>query len=672
MYWQMGGSVLLLAAQALLWAVGGSLLAVSVFRIERDRILITGISLGLVLHLVLGNLLARLGSVQAGFWTAAVLVLLLGMLAQHRSRIRLPRVEIEQLQPLLWLVGITILITWTGRGLEIFDDRKNLALISSMAAGNIPPQFYMNPDFHFSYHYGFQLFAANLMRSGGLFPWSAFDLAKGFTAALSVMLCYTWAKGFTRSSTGGMWAAFLLLFASGSRWLLLFVPQSLLLRAGENITFWGINVLSGDNLLEALTSAWVLHGGPPFPVPFAYNSGIFPPFILSAQAGPRSLGLIAMFLVIILIPHLKRWEGTAVLAAVFALWALAAEATFGLFLAAFLLFSILVGTGSVKKTERHRWQLLLAALVFGGLLSIFQGGTFTEMARDLFFGDSLAAKTAAGGSPFSLRFPPAIVSSHLGSLSLTDPLQLLVGLLEMGVALLMIPVVLQQLREWLKMGDSASVLLALSAFTGILLPLFLEYDVDRDITRMSTHGLGALVLLSLPAIIRWTAERGRQTAALLQSGWTALLCFGGLVVAGSLFTAVPVATFGDEITPLDAAITLDVWDQLEPGALVLDSHPWRSVVITGRLIRSSLSSSTPLPAWEQLVADPDPSRAAAHGYGYILMDDAWWERLTQDQHAALGESCVQLLLEKHDNCAGCGRRLYDIRSCAGGQPAGSE
>ncbi|MBN1265048.1 MAG: hypothetical protein JXA25_06120 [Anaerolineales bacterium] len=665
MYWLLSGNIinpLLLGLQCLLWCTGGWLLTILYFKPGKNSLLV-GISLGLTLHLVFSNLLGKIVPVGAGFWIAAAIVLGAGILAAVLEKREIPRPTSSDLLPLLWLLGLTLLITLIGRGVGIFDDRKNLALISTMAAGDIPPHFYMNPGFLFSYHYGFQLLGANLMRTGGFFPWSAFDLSKGFTAALAILMCYTWAASFLRSTSGGIWAAFLFTFASGARWLLLLVPQSLLIKAGEHITFWGNSVLSGDSLLDALTSPWVLQGGPPFPIPFAYNSGVFPPFILGAQAGPRSLGCVTLFLALLLIPLLRNWRGSALLSIVFALWALTAEAAFGLILIGFVLYSLLMWAGIAKFPDRILWYRLLLAFVLGGLLSLFQGGTFTEIARNLFLEKGGSALLGNGASPFAFRISPTIISSHLGALSISDPLQLLVGLSEMGAAILMIPLVLWSMKRWLQEGELAGTIFALSALTGILLPLFLAYDVDRDITRLSTYGLMGFVLLSLPALLRWASRLQQRTAAVLLCTWTGLLCFAGLIILGSLLTALPAATFGDDITPLDAAMTHELWNQLEPETLVLDSHEWRSVVVTGRLIRSSQSSFIRLAEWENLVANPVPEEMVRSGYSYVYMDDAWWKQLSQEEKSALEAPCVELLLRKTDNCADCGRRLFALQAC---------
>ncbi len=665
MYWIMSQSQLAsfsVLLQGILWCIGGWLLIQSLFRSPGKSIL-PGISLGLSMYLFFINLLARTGITTTGYWPAAILVLALGCLAAMLAKPAFPRLSMQDLLPLIWLAGLTLLITLIGRGLGIFDDRKNLSLISIMAAGDIPPRFYMNPDFHFSYHYGFQLLGSNLMHTGGFFPWSAFDLSKGFTAALAILMCWTWAKSFLQSRTSALWAAFLFTFASGARWLLLLAPQSFLRSAGEEITFWGTSAFSGDSLLEALTSSWSLQGGPPFPIPFAFNSGIFPPFILGAQAGPRSLGTITLFLVLLLIPSMKNWWSAALLGTVFALWGLAAEATFVLFGIGFIIYSLLMWIGTAPNTDPSTWRKFFGALAAGGLLSLVQGGTITEIALSILTSRGSEGASAAAEAGFSLHPVPAIISAHLGSLSITDPHQLLVGICEMGGALLLLPAVVILLRSWLKRGHIHTSVFAISSLVGILLPLFLSYDVERDITRLSTYGLIGCTLLALPALTSWTRKMQRDTAVIFLGGLTFLLTSGGLVIFGSLLTAVPAATFSQDIAPIDASMTRELWNELEPGSLVFDTHDWRSVVITGRLTRSSASSNVRLSDWEELAAHPNPETAARAGFSYMYLDDYAWQNMTRIERDSFTRPCVHLVLEKEDNCANCVRRLFDIREC---------
>src|SRR3989337_336303 len=147
--------------------IGGWLLATHAFRLERGERLIIGFGLGLVCYLWFVNLIGRWLTPDWTFAGAGILVLILGMAyAWNGTR---PAIDWKDFQVWRWLV-IGLILVWLfariARGMAIFDDRKNISIVSTMAAGDIPPHHYMNSAVLFAYHYGFQLFGASLMRLG--------------------------------------------------------------------------------------------------------------------------------------------------------------------------------------------------------------------------------------------------------------------------------------------------------------------------------------------------------------------------------------------------------------------------------------------------------------------------------------------------------------------------
>ena len=85
-----------------------------------------------------------------------------------------------------------------------------------MAAGDVPPHFALNPSLNFGYHYFLLLLAAQFMRIGSMFPWSALDLGRGLILVLPLMLAALWAYRFTRQRMAGALSAFMLAFAGGA------------------------------------------------------------------------------------------------------------------------------------------------------------------------------------------------------------------------------------------------------------------------------------------------------------------------------------------------------------------------------------------------------------------------------------------------------------------------
>ncbi|MGD8632157.1 MAG: hypothetical protein PVF85_01210 [Anaerolineales bacterium] len=671
MYWFMSGTVggwLLLFVFLSLISIGGWFIASHSFRLQGRERLISGIGIGLVCYIFFTNILGQILSPGISFYLAGLLVVVAGLIARYAD----PQGELRSREVNVWpllilLFSLTALITLIGRGIAIFDDRKNLSIISTMAAGDIPPHFYMNPDYLFNYHYGFQLFAAGLMRVGGLFPWSAFDLGKGIVSALAIILAGVWGWRVTHSKGWAAATGLLLALSSGSRWLLNFLPLSILQRASVRIDLWGASDSTVRSLINGLSQSWAIDGGPPLALPFAYVNGILQPFVLKLHKGPIGLGLVILILMLLLIGKNRSWPGFLVLCVLSATWGLTAEAEFILFgfgvLAAVAFTAASKGMRSLSGTSAYIQTLL--AMLIGGVVSLVQGGTITEMAKGIVgisSGSGLGGGTGLGG--FQFRWPPAIVSAHLGELRLTNGYELLVGLLEIGPAILAGILVLFCIRRWLQHDRLAEAALALGSYAGFILPLFLRYTVDRDITRMSAFALLSWILLAVPILAILMRRMKLDWLRIAVVSWSGALIFGGLVVTGSLFTAIPKAIFSYQISDLDVHMTRQVWDELPQDALIMSSHEWLVVPVTGRLTRTFADNTTPLDEWLRQLEDPDPRKLENAGFDYVYVDEAWWQEMPADIQDSYSKECGQLVAEVEDTSKLHFRRLFDISHCS--------
>src|SRR4030042_905456 len=207
MYWFLEAQAIALvplAVTCLLWATGGWVIASGGFRPEPGERVVVGAGTGLAIHLVAANLLAHVMPSGAAFAVSAILVFVLGLgLCLHpRPGCDPGDVRRAWLQLVAW-AALALVFTLIARGLGILDDRKNLALISLMANGNIPPPFYMDAATPFKYHYGSQLLGAELMSLGGMTPWSAFDGRKGSLGGLAILLSWHLGKRLTHPAGGG-------------------------------------------------------------------------------------------------------------------------------------------------------------------------------------------------------------------------------------------------------------------------------------------------------------------------------------------------------------------------------------------------------------------------------------------------------------------------------------
>jgi hypothetical protein len=658
-------ALILLSLQFLLIAVGGWVTATHAFRLPSKQRIPVGISLGLILFIFFSNILGRWIPPEWSFWISVVCVVLVGGLTWFINKDQFLNPRDLKVWPQLLMLGVAILLfTLIGRGLGIFDDRKNLSLISLMAAGDIPPHFYMNSEFFFSYHYGFQLLGASLMRIGGLFPWSAFDLSKGIVAGLAILMSFVWGRKVSRSHWGGVIFAFLILFASGTRWLLLLFPPSLVLKASQGLTLWGSGAQSTQTLLQGLSSIWVVEGGPPTPIPFAFTNGILQPFILHLQAGPRSLALVIFFTLSLIIGRRRNLVSTIIVIIVLSTWALTAEAEFALFAAGIGILTLFLLILRVDRKKLEVARDLIGIVFVAGLFSLIQGGTITEIAKGLLprSGGAALLGTIGPDVGFGLRFPPAIVSSHLGEMRILHPGELVIALAEIGPLLLLAPVAAWFARKRILKRDYFSGAFGVSTILGFLLPVFIYYSVDRDVTRMTQYALVGWLILGWPVIVvSWKLNQAWWRSLL--TGFGFLTVFGGLVVSGPLLSALHTVVFADGIAPVDAVMLRSNWDTLEPGSEVLDSDPWRAVALTGRLTRSSASSYATLPEWECLRSGPSLDRVVSAGFEYIYIDTYWWNSMTEEGRNSYSSPCVELFDEASDNAENGRRWLYDLRSC---------
>jgi hypothetical protein len=668
LYWLRTGQaidVLLLGLQFLLLSLGGWVTITHAFRLPSKQRIPAGISLGLILFIFISNILGRWLPPDWSFWISALGVLLIGVLAWLINKDQFVDLRDLQVWPQLLAFGIAIvLITLIGRGLAVFDDRKNLSLISLMAAGDIPPHFYMNSEFLFSYHYGFQLLGASMMRIGGFFPWSAFDLSKGIMGSLVLLLSYVWGRKVSRSHTGGILFALILLFASGTRWLLLLLPPSFVQSVSHELVLWGSGAQSADTLLQGLSSNWVIEGGPPARIPFAFVNGILQPFVLYLQAGPRSLALVIFFTLLLVVDRRKNFLSIILITLMLATWALAAEAEFALFVIGIGILSLLFLRASAIRKRLDKFRALFGVTATAGVLSILQGGTITEVSKGVLNRFSGVVEMGSLGPDvgFGWRFPPAIVSSHLGEMRIFNLGELVIALAEIGPLLLLAPIAIWFARKRMRKGDYFLGAFGVSTILGFVFPLFISYSVDRDVTRMTQYALVGWLILGWPVIVAlWKMNRARWRFVLAGFGFLTVL--GGLVVSRPLLSAMDSAVFADGIMPVDAVMLRSNWDSLEPGSAVLDSNPWRAVVLTGRLTRSSASSYATLVQWESLISEPSLERVVADGFEYIYVDTYWWNSMGEAERLSYSTPCVGQVSKAQDNAENGNRWLYDLRSC---------
>jgi len=650
---------------AALWFAGGYLLAASLFRLRRAETAMIGLGFGLVLQTWLANLLAHVLPVDAAFWLSSDLVLLGGLIAQFTVRRSLRFVFSFSISQWLLLGALTLLFNAIGRGLGIFDDYQNLPTVSLMATGDIPPHFALNPSLNFGYHYFLLLFAAQVMRLGHMFPWSALDSARGFVLALPLMLAGLWAYRLTRNHLASFLTVLMLAFGGGARWLLLLLPTAWLNHISENIKMIGSGALTAPTLVEALLTNWRIDGAGPLPFPFAFYTGVNQPYIM-AYTGISGSAILILLLLLLTANRWRHWSAGILTSMLIATLAIANEVAFGLIGVGFALVIIawMVRHRSVKLTrELFGWIGILGA---AGLTAMIQGGMLTEIVRARFQSGPEAASYFDASPGF--LWPPSIISAHLGSLSIFNPSQLIAALAEIGPIILVTPLIFIWAWKSLKLDKWFEAALILSSLA-TLPALFVAFKgpLFTATPRLMGGWFLACVLYAVPLLWIWLRKR-RESLQIGAVIFGFVSTFSGLILFSAQLAAVQRPIYATFISPLDAKMSQEYWDKLPADALVFDPSVFRAPTVFGRFTQSSPTWYLQSPDWQALTADPDPFKIHAAGFDYMYFDIDYWNGLTPAQQSALKNSCVKQVaqvdgIHSEKDYSKDFRRLLDIRNC---------
>ncbi|MCX8026171.1 MAG: hypothetical protein N3A60_13310, partial [Thermanaerothrix sp.] len=274
-------------------------------------------------------------------------------------------------------------------------------------------------------------------------PWNALDAARALAFVLTLVLAAAWGKRVTGHTAGAVLSALALALMSGTRWMLLLLPQAWLERLSTAVTLIGSGLGSGKTLADALFRTWAIEGGPPIAYPFAFANGMLEPGILLLNAVNSIMPYaVPLFLLI----TATRWR-EPVWAGALSLMVLAANHLMGetdlpLGLAALVAISVVwmlrYRTWNLPSALRTWWVVEIGAAAF----AVLEGGTWGDLVQRLLL--QLTGNTPPPSYQtlgFELSHVPALVSTQLGILPLTQPSTLVVALAEVGPLLFVLPLV---------------------------------------------------------------------------------------------------------------------------------------------------------------------------------------------------------------------------------------
>jgi hypothetical protein len=658
----------MLAGWAALWTLGGYWITSASFNLRKNELALSGLAVGLFLQTLFANMLSRLVALPLAFWLAALAVFILGTVLTCLDDWRgLYRFKIV---PGQWLAFALLAYTFfaIGRGLSLFDDYAHLPTVSLLAAGDIPPHFPLDPAVPYSYHYFLLLFSAELIRIGDLFSWTALDAARALAFALTTMMAVIWGQRITKSQAGGILTGAFRMFAGGTRWLLLLLPVAVIAWISPNITMLGSAAQSAPDLQTALIGNWEVDGAGAAVFPFAFANGIVRPGVLGH--GPNGIvgGALSLFL-LLSFNRWKGWKGAVVTVFLLAASQLLGEVGIVLSVASWglmTIFYMITHRSWRLPASLAKWWVVLIA---GWLLGLVQGGAIGGALYGLVSENALGVETSSYQSMgVQLAWPPAIVSSHLGVLSLFNPAQLLTAIFEIGPIFLVFPLVVIWGLKAYRAKRWYEATLVLSACISLVL-VFFQFSGSTGVRNTSRFYdfLGTCSFWAAPLIWLWYAKRKRWVKALVIC-LTGITLVGGIVLFGTQLPAAQQPVTSTLLNTLDGRMTAMYWNRLEPGSMVFDSSVSRSPVIFGRGNDSSNTWYERKLEYLALYQDPDPFTLRAAGYDYIYFDELYWAKIGADRQAKFSNACVVTVEQlsqpnPRDLTQTETRTLLNIRSC---------
>ncbi|HTX78723.1 MAG TPA: hypothetical protein VMC62_03605 [Longilinea sp.] len=652
---------LLLMVWMLCWIIGGWWMVHATFRLRPEEEGILGLVVGLAAEVGLANFVARVVTLPWAIWISAIVVLLVGMaLAVRQGGFSELKIKVVPGQWVALIVMIYIFFL-LDRGMAIYDDYAHLPTLSLMATGQIPPHFAYDPQIPYGYHYFLLLFGAQIMRLGSWQPWTAWDIARAFSIAPAVILGGMWAYRVTHNQIARVLGGAAVLFISGTRWLLLFLPNTILSVLSSQVQLSGAGTAAGSTLLGSLASPWPVEGQGSFPFPYAFQNGVF---TSGAEAVHNSIGLMLVAVLFALLLTSTRWRnalGGLISIVLISSIGLLDETELPLMTVALAILTAgwMIQERSVKLPKPLKmWWVVW---VISGVIVAVQGGVWTDTLSRLlnqFLGHPVL------DSYFTTEFQlaaPAIVSNQLGVLSLLNAGQLLVALTEIGPIVLVLPLLVFWGWKAARAGRWYEATLSLAAIMSLVM-IFVRFTGSTGVRNGSRLYFFVPVcsVMAVSLVWLWISHRTKVAKWVVVS-LAGMVMFGGLVMLGAQLPSMKNQVFSYFITLTDARVEADYWNRLEPDVLVFDPTPSRSVTIFGRYTDAGSSWYTTKATFTDLVAMPDVYKMRAAGFSYAYLDQNYWGKLTPDEQAAFTQPCAVLV--HTETQYGDWRKLYDIRGC---------
>ncbi len=649
------------------WFLGGYLIVINLFKVRRQEATILGFSVGLIIQVWVANWVGHVVEPLLAFWSSAILIFVIGVLLTFVRKDHKAALKNFCFPLSYWLTFVIIAIVFfmIGRGLAIFDDYQNLPMTSFIASGSIPPRFVLNPEVSFDYHYLMLLNAAQWMRVADLFPWTALDINRAIFLGLSIILVAIFGYRITRNKLAGWLTAIFFGFSGGMRWLLVFIPAPWLEKISSHITMIGSGQVTSDSLAIALTKNWAIEGVGPVDFPFAFGNGFYTIPVFKHD-GTGMMGAVIAILILLLFDRWKDFYGKLTVSILLSAMALIDEIWFVFFITALVIYFVLTHLKRKKIPDSDQWLEVIILVILPVIFAITQGGVLTGIARGLI--STVSGKAAIGAAQyftigFPLRWPPAIISAHLGVLSLTNWAQWIVAFCEVGPILLIYPLLLIFGFKGSRSNQKIYGILAIAVTLSILM-VFVEYQGSAGISaskRLVLFGTDLLILFTVPLLWFWLKNKRLQVKMLVVA-LAGMTMMGGMIyfMISSIAIQKPVLSYFIKL--MDASVENVYWDELDENAMVFDYNPSRSATIFARPLESNQTWYVFTPEYKQALRYPDPYLLNKAGYTHIYLSRDDFTYLTSSTKILFEKPCVDMIYNKED-WQGDFRWLLDITAC---------
>lgn len=648
----------------LTWLVGGWLLVRAAFKLSDAEYFIVGFVVGLVIEALGTNFLARVLPLQIASWLAASLTLIVGLLLEFILR---PHQTIN-FKKYLWILASFLFTTYVffliSRGLAIYDDYAHLPTLSIMATGQVPPHFALNPQATYRYHYLVLLFGAQTMNMTGWMPWTAWDFARSITVFPAILLGALWTLRFTKSKFASILAGAGVFFISGTRWLMLLIPDSILAKLSASVNLVGAGASAGENLIQSLANPWPIDGQGSYQFPYAFENGLISSGTELVHA-VTGLLVVAIFFVFLL--TCTRWKNNwAIFISIALIAGMGLLDEIALPLLAISYFVLVIVWVIKHRSFKLPTSLLQWGVVWliGGIIIAVEGGAFTDLAVSVL---SQLTSSPVNESYQSLGFQlaaPAIVSNQLGILPLLNAGTLLIALSEIGPSIIILFFIFPWMVKAARAERWFEAMIGLAAIISLFM-IFIQFTGSTGVRNTSRLYLFIPVcaLLAISLTWNWMMTRSGFTRSLYVL-LVAVSYFGGIVMFGVELPNIKNHQSSFFISSYDTYMTKQYWNKLDANALVFDPVAKRAPTIFGRYTNSGYTWFDEKPEYKALVNHPEVFALNQAGYSYVYLDKDYWVALSSKDRASYEQDCVKLLAQKDDPGNGePWRRLYDIRNC---------